>query len=360
MRAIYPTSLPLVAALTLLTSTHSFADKGTLQIITKPGDATIYINGERKGNSSEEGVQPFAIKLMQDEYYVEAFKETNGPMEKYDIKKDVFVADDTVQTITLTLTDRPSALFQDKQNTQSKNGVPLPTMVPIPAGSFSMGCGTGLACDESELPVHEVNVPAFEMSQTEVTFEQWDACVADGGCSRAKKPYSFDDASDHPVYSKYPVYKVSLDDVEEYLTWLNDITQGAYRLPSEAEWEYAARAGSTTKYPWGNALGHNNANCNGCGSQWGENNTAPVASFKPNRFGLFDMHGNVWEWVQDCWHPNYNGAPSNGSAWQSECYGGSGVVRGGSNELGPRYLRSAYRKPYSSGSSLYTGFRIAR
>ena len=353
MRAIYPTSLPLVAALTLLTSTHSFADKGTLQIITKPGDATIYINGERKGNSSEEGVQPFAIKLMQDEYYVEAFKETNGPMEKYDIKKDVFVADDTVQTITLTLTDRPSALFQDKQNTQSKNGVPLPTMVPIPAGSFSMGCVTGLACDDSELPVHEVNVPAFEMSQTEVTFEQWGACVADGGCSRVKKPSSLDGTSDQPVH------QVSLDDVEEYLTWLNDITQGTYRLPSEAEWEYAARAGSKTKYSWGNALGINKANCYGCGSQWDDKSTAPVASFKPNRFGLFDMHGNVWEWVQDCWHPNYNDAPLNGSAWQPEC-NGQRVVRGGSTNLGPRYLRSAYRTPYHPAGTYYIGFRIAR
>jgi formylglycine-generating enzyme required for sulfatase activity len=103
-----------------------------------------------------------------------------------------------------------------------------------------------------------------------------------------------------------------------------------YRLQTEAEWEYAARAGTTTKYSWGNDVGVGNANCRGCGSQW-DKQTAPVGSFMPNAFGLYDMHGNVWQWAQDCWHDNYQGAPTDGSAFATACSKISWrEVRGGS------------------------------
>jgi formylglycine-generating enzyme required for sulfatase activity len=115
-----------------------------------------------------------------------------------------------------------------------------------------------------------------------------------------------------------PVINISWDDAQQYAAWLCMMTDRPYRLLTEAEWEYAARAGSTTAYFWGDEIGKGNANCNGCGSQWDNRQTSPVESFKPNAFGLYDMAGNVWQWVEDCRHEDYNnGAPIDGSAWTS-------------------------------------------
>ena len=122
---------------------------------------------------------------------------------------------------------------------------------------------------------------------------------------------------------------VSWNDAQDYVEWLSAQTGAAYRLPSESEWEYAARAGTTTEYHWGDAIGVNRANCNGCNSQWDLERTAPAGSFRANGFGLHDMHGNVWEWVQDCRNDSYGGAPSDGGA----CIAGDcteRVLRGGS------------------------------
>src|SRR5262245_63389624 len=112
-----------------------------------------------------------------------------------------------------------------------------------------------------------------------------------------------------------PVIDVSYSDAKQYVGWLSQLTGKEYRLLTEAEWEYAARAGGRTGYSWGDDLGVGNANCDGCGSPWDLKQTAPVGSFKPNAFGLYDMHGNVWEWVEDSWHETYDGAPTDGSAW---------------------------------------------
>jgi formylglycine-generating enzyme required for sulfatase activity len=120
------------------------------------------------------------------------------------------------------------------------------------------------------------------------------------------------------------------------------MTGKPYRLLTEAEWEYAARAGTTTAYFWGDEIGKGNANCNGCGSEWDARKTSPVGSFKPNKFGLYDMAGNVWQWVQDCYHDDYKGAPTDGSAWTSgDC--SRRVVRGGSSGNSPQDLRAAIR-----------------
>ena len=128
---------------------------------------------------------------------------------------------------------------------------------------------------------------------------------------------------------------VSWEDAQSYVTWLSRETGESYRLPSESEWEYAARAGTATKYSWGNEIGVNRANCDGCGSRWDNQRTAPVGSFAPNGFGLYDMHGNVWEWVEDCWNGSYAGAPSDGGAWRSgDC--AKRVLRGGSWGGNPR------------------------
>ena len=138
------------------------------------------------------------------------------------------------------------------------------------------------------------------------------------------------------------------------------MTGKSYRLLTEAEWEYAARAGANTAYSWGDAIGEGNANCSGCGSQWEDVQTTPVGSFAANPFGLHDMHGNVWEWVADCFHGNYDRAPTDGTAWETgDCE--KHVVRGGSWYYYPLDPRSAYRYGDKKDDRNYnTGFRVAR
>ena len=226
-------------------------------------------------------------------------------------------------------------------------------MVDIPGGTFRMGDLSGDGFDD-EKPVHSVTVPAFSMGKYEVTFAHWDACVADGGCGG----YTPNDEGWGRGHR--PVINVSWDDIQGFIDWLNDKTDGNFRLPTEAEWEYAARAGSTTKYSWGNRIGSNRANCDGCGSRWDDDRTAPVESFPANAWGLHDMHGNVGEWVQDCSNDSYAGAPTDGRAWMSgDC--SRRVGRGGSWDFNPGFLRSAYRYGYTRSIRRDDiGFRLAQ
>ena len=154
--------------------------------------------------------------------------------------------------------------------------------------------------------------------------------------------------------------RVSWDDAQRYVRWLSGKTGKSYRLPSESEWEYAARSGTETAYSWGDGIGHNRANCAGCGSRWDGGRTAPVGSFVSNGWGLHDMHGNVWEWVEDCSNVNYEGAPRDGSAWRSgNCP--ERVLRGGSWGNLPSILRAANRiRSTSDNRSGKGGFRVAR
>ena len=231
-------------------------------------------------------------------------------------------------------------------------------MVSIPAGSFDMGDLSGNGDEYDEEPVHRVTVPAFRLGKYEVTFAQWDACVADGSCNG----YSPDEEG--WGRGNRPVINVSWDDIQSFIVWLNDETGGNYRLPTEAEWEYAARAGSVTEYSWGDDIGKNRANCDGCGSRWDAGRTAPAGSFPANAWGLYDMHGNVYEWLQDCWNSydlrGYEGAPDDGSAWTSgDC--SWRVVRGGAWFGTPWSLRSAHRFRFDSSShGPNIGFRLAR
>lgn len=140
--------------------------------------------------------------------------------------------------------------------------------------------------------------------------------------------------------------EVSWRDAVAYARWLSSQTGKRYRLPTEAEWEYAARAGTTTAYSWGESPGFNLTNCEVCGSQWDDEQTAPVGSFKANGWGLYDMHGNAQEWVLDCWNDNYEGAPTDGSAWTlGDC--SDRVVRGGAFNFPPNFSRSAFRSSWS-------------
>ena len=234
-----------------------------------------------------------------------------------------------------------------------------PQMVVIPAGSFLMGSKPGEGNDDDEHGADgrqvKVTLPApLLVSKFEVTFAQWDACVDSGGCGK----YRPDDQK--WGRGQRPVINVSWVDIQRYLNWLSRKTGNNYRLLSEAEWEYVARAGSQTKYAWGDDIGKNKANCEGCGSQWDYKQTAPVGSFSANQFGVHDMHGNVWEWVEDCYKDRYKGAPTDGRAKSTEnC--DDRVLRGGSWGDDPPYLRSANVFSNGPGSRFSNnGFRVAR
>ena len=235
-----------------------------------------------------------------------------------------------------------------------------PTMVSIPAGSFIQGS----PADEpqsrpEERPLRQVNVPEFAIGQTAVTFAQWDACVADGGCTSS------------PVDNEWgrgnqPVIFVNWHDAQEYVAWLTNKTGYEYRLPSESEWEYAARAGSQGRFSDGDCITTDHANFDGeappdgCTPGIYRGRTLAVGTFPANPFGLYDAHGNVWEWVQDCWREDYEGAPTDGSAWAAgDC--DMAVLRGGSWADGGAWARSAARSRYGlSGTWNAVGFRVAR
>ena len=264
---------------------------------------------------------------------------------------------------------RPYVLTQAKERALTPSQLfkecarDCPEMVVVPAGTFAMGSSqTDKQADNSEFPQHTVTIAKpFAVSIYELTFADWDTCVAAGGCNDYKP-------SDESGRGERPVINVSWDDAQAYAAWLSQVTGKTYRLLSEAEYEYAARAGTTTEYLWGNGIGKNNASCNGCGSQWDNKQTAPIGSFPPNNFVLYDMVGNLWEWTEDCYHASYEidtpkgnlDAPGDGSAWTSnDC--SSRVVRGGSYDSNPVYLRSAARAGYfHDNRSSFIGFRVGR
>ena len=229
--------------------------------------------------------------------------------------------------------------------TTHKDCEDCPTMVYIPSGSFQMGSNES----DSEKPIHTVKVKQFYMGQTVVTFDQWYACYKDGDCSHYPEDEDWGRGS-------RPVINVNWNDAQQYIAWINRKTGKKYRLPSEAEWEYAAKAGGNSKYSTGNSISCRQARYSGCGSE----TTVSVRSYSANNYGLYDMHGNVWEWVEDCWNNSYKGAPVNGSAWQSgDC--SKRVMRGGDWYSIASYLRSASRGTKTSSARGYnSGFRIAQ
>ncbi len=244
----------------------------------------------------------------------------------------------------------PGTVFRDTLKDGSKG----PEMVVIPAGAFWMGSDEGLESEATELPRHRVTIDrVFAMGKYEVTFDDYDQFAQATG---REVPDDENWGRGHR-----PVIKVSWEDATAYTQWLSEQTGKRYRLPTEAEWEYAARAGTKTRYWWGGDIGRKHANCEGCGSEWDSQKTVPVGSFEANPFGLYDTAGNVEEWVQDCWHNSYKGTPTDGSAWDSgKC--GRRVVRGGSWFVNARGVRSAFRTGSDAGYDRdnSVGFRLAR
>jgi formylglycine-generating enzyme required for sulfatase activity len=219
-----------------------------------------------------------------------------------------------------------------------------PELVVLAGGTFRMGSN---AITEAQ-PVHPVTVPPFAMGLYPVTFEEWDACVADGACT--------DRIGDGWGRGRRPVINVSWEGAQAYVSWLSHKTNRPYRLPSEAEWEYAARAGTKTAYPWGETW--DPALANGADSV---GRTTEVGAYPPNAFGLYDMIGNVWEWVEDCWHDNYDGAPDDGRAWIDLKNCNTRVMRGGSWYRDPAGLLVASRSSNPPAVRFnILGFRVAR
>jgi len=275
-----------------------------------------------------------------------------------------------------------------------KDCAECPELVVVPAGGFTMGssaqeqalanaAGASAEVTARESPQHYVRVPSFAAGRYAVTkgefaafvrssgyrteAEQGDGCNMWTGKEGKKdavynwRNVAFAQGDDHPVVC------VSWNDAQAYIQWLNRISGKSYRLLSEAEREYAARGGTQTAFWWGDSITTSQANYNGNGSYNGSPKgqyrqaTVPVNSFSANPFGLYNVHGNVWEWTQDCWHENYDGAPTDGSAWTTGCSGNYRVRRGGSLIAGPAILRSAGQNWNFPGSRYSNGgFRVAR
>ena len=243
-----------------------------------------------------------------------------------------------------------------------RSGGQGPEMVVVPAGSFMMGCVSGRGCYDDEQPVHQVTIEQpFAVGVYEVTFAEYDRFAAETGRVQPDDEFGYG-------RGRRPVINVSWEEAVAYARWLSEQTGQQYRLLSEAEWEYVTRAGTATAYHWGNdahsffgfKTGAGEANYDTCGSPLIGPETVPVGSLGANRWGLHDMHGNVAEWVQDCWNGNYVGAPEDGSVWEvGDC--SRRLHRGGSYCNVWREIRSAFRGVSSTDDlSPFTGFRIAR
>ena len=279
-----------------------------------------------------------------------------------------------------------AAQAADQTDREFKECPECPQMVAIPGGRFQMGSPQQEEGRfDSEGPQHTVTLRAFALGKHNVTMEEFASFLRDTGyrpppCDRNvdMKWESPGKGLAYPPYialsPRWPAFCLNWNDAQAYIAWVNDKARaadaklkpraGPYRLPTEAEWEYAARGGITTARWWGDDLGQGSANCNGCGSKWDGKDIAPIGSFGPNAFGLYDMLGNVWQWVEDCWNDSYVGAPTDGRAWTSgDC--DKKVLRGGSWSNAPAFVRSAARIGNRANGadfdySTYSGFRLAR
>ena len=278
------------------------------------------------------------------------------------------------------------ARAEERPDREFRECAACPEMVAIPAGKFLMGSSSSEhGRFDAEGPQHVVAVRAFAIGKFDVTNAEFRSFLEEtgyqpGACDLVlglgwKSPgHGLAYPPGQTDSPREPAVCLSWNDAQAYIAWLNGKVRGAdasrksrdgpYRLPSEAEWEYAARGGTVTARWWGDAIGTANANCNGCGSKWDGRLLAPVGSFGPNPFGLYDVLGNVWQWVLDCWNETYVGSPEDGSPWtRGDCT--RRVLRGGSWSNLPVFIRSAARSRANAQGwdfdySSYAGFRLAR
>lgn len=340
----YEFNVSLSQAITQLDPITLEAGKAKLMVLTEPydPDAVVYVDGNAKG------IAPLEIDVTTETH--EIYAKTNGKKTK--VEQVVLNSGESQQLV---------LSFSVTSPVLEELGIEL---VDIPAGSFMMGSNDGT---DYEKPVHKVNVPAFKMMKYEVTWNNYQPCIDDGVCSSKIADNGFGKGQ-HPILQGW-------NDTQDYIHWLNLKTGLTFRLPSEAEWEYAARAGSSSKYSWGNEPSGKHANA-GNNSMLIPNkdkvwpvdgfdiSTAPVGSFLPNEYGLYDMYGNVSEWAQDCWNDSYFDAPDNGSA-RNDGNCKIRVLRGGSWASDAFALQSSSRSAMGitlpDGSILRdgtTGFRL--
>ena len=352
--------------------------RGSMLSITCNIDA---INSEVFVDGKPRGTCPVDLKVSEGTVKLRVQKKTDDFNERI-FEQEIRVGDGVIKNVEVQLGEaQPNVAIKKSEPEQSevktgkfKDCRNCPEMVVIPAGSFDMGSldnEAGRGPDEG--PVHRVTLKSFAMSETEITRGQYAAFVNEtkhdaGTCwavneagwveeraGRNSGDFTFrKDLAGDVEFDNRPVACVNWFDAQAFVQWLSKKTGKNYRLPTEAEWEYAARAGTTTSRYWGNEVGKNNANCSDCVHKWDPASNpwegaqaSPVASFKPNAFGLYDMLGNLWEWTEDTYHNDYNGAPSDGSAWVQKTSGNERVVgrviRGGSWKNHSLFMRSAFR-----------------
>ena len=325
--------------------------KGMVKIVTTPGDAQIFINGKLKGNSPAKTGQTFAIKLREGEYKIEVLKPISERSEFFGKKESVYVAADSMQTVSIELEKRKPEKWLNSMLEREQTFLkeyPKFKMVDIPAGKFRMGCSPGDGdCYKDEKPAHWVTLSGFKMSATEVTFDEWDVYVKAGGTN-----YSPDDEG--WGRGNRPVINVSWKDVQKYIEWLNRVTGKRYSLPTEAQWEYVARAGTSTIYSFGNdkkrlkQYAWIDDNSNG--------QTNEVGSLQPNKWGVYDMYGNVMELCMDGLNDYQRGEEINPVGPSSRL---GVVVRGGSFTHYSYHCRSSRRTSNSDcGRNKKIGYRL--
>lgn len=307
--------------------------------------AAIYIDQREKMLIQQAGQTGMPVSVNRIKQLKEDITQLQAQLvEQYQTNVGIQEAERTAHVSEKDVT-KP-VLMRDFQDSLTSGGLG-PMMVRIPAGSFDMGSpASSIRFDER--PRHTVSLGAFAIGKYEVSVSEYNRFVIATG--RGKLPGK----------GKLPAVTVSWTDAVAYTQWLSQQTGQRYRLPSEAEWEYAASGGASTAYWWGPVLSQNRANCFGCGSLWDRQQPAPVGSFGANGFGLYDTAGNVLEWVQDCYHQNYQGAPSDGSVWLGgDC--GYRIARGGAFDSVPDSIRHTKRSKFDPRVHLNNlGFRVVR
>ena len=341
----------------------------------------VYSSLEREHYLSGAGGSPDPVFVQQETAYWRSVENSTNPadLEEY-LRRwpdGAFVRPARTRLAALRAPDpprpgRPAPTRPDPASARPRAGEVFrdcnacPEMVVIPAGTFRMGASeedryvnemrahqTGVSFwSSSDGPQHRVTLRSFALGATEVTFDEWDACVRGGGCN------GYRPRDEGWGRGARPVSNMSWEDARAYVRWLSRETGESYRLPSESEWEYAARAGTTTPFHTGTMISKDQANYGLAGWGWGR--TTPVRTFAPNPFGLYDVLGNVWEWTEDCWNGSYRGgAPADGSPWGvGDC---SRRVLRGTWVINPRDLHSAARSGSPTGLRVViAGFRVAR
>jgi len=256
--------------------------------------------------------------------------------------------------MTIALCSSPALAADKDQPRTYTDPVTKMQFVLIPGGSFTMGDPTGK--DPFAKPAHEVSVESFYLGKFEVTWQEYEQFARD----------SLTELPDDEDWGRgiRPVINVTWDEAVAFTRWLSKKTRKKFRLPTEAEWEFAARGGTTTPYYWGENFGRSNANCAKCGSPWDGKQTAPIGSFPANPFGLHDMTGNVYEWCLDTRHRSYEGAPTDGSAWtkggQKDSRGREFRMNRGGSWFQPAREMTVYRRCWDAAEDRRSelGFRV--